>query len=541
MRECTIRCGAEFRSRHLWNTHQVETCLCFTIRTCVRMSRTGLLALWITTLVLVNELLITEPVGATEFHVSEQGKPTGKGTVAEPWDLGTALVAAGTVKPGDTVWLHAGTYRGGFVSKLTGKPGQPIVISGVPGERATIDARPRDEKDSALFSIQGADAIYRDFEVTCSDPLRQTKIPGPWPADIRRGNVDVRADRVSLVNLVLHDLATGVGFWSEGEGGEIAGCLIYNNGWNGPDRGHGHGIYAQNERGVKKIIDNVVFHQFGYGMQIYGSKKAKLKGFDIIGNIAFENGCLTRQKEHAPGIMMGGESPAEGIAVRDNVVVGGAIRLGYPWGTTNEDVICTGNYCDHGLVVRDFRKATVTNNTVVASSTVVSLEGAGRLLLAGHRWANNDYYLTDGRWGDCSVVEEGKSRGLTYAEWRKLTGFDFQSKFTKGPPSQLRVIVRPNLYEAGRAHVAILNPQSLPEVDIDLTQVLQKGQSFRIVSVKDFYGPEVVSGIFNGQPVRVSMRPITPPSPVGMPDEKLPVTEPHFAAFVVLPKVTGKL
>ncbi len=472
---------------------------------------------------------------AAEFHVTPTGTAKGTGSVAEPWDLATALVATETVKPGDTVWIHAGTYRGGFTSRLAGKPNQPVVVRGVRGDRVIIDTQPRDDRDNGLLLFLGPDAVYRDFEVTCSHPLRQTTIAGSWPADIRRGAVDVRGDRVSVVNLIVHDLGSGFGFWAEGEGGEVSGCIIYNNGWKGPDRGHGHAIYAQNARGTKRIVDNVLFHQFAYGIHVYGSEKASLKGFEIAGNIAFENGCLTGKDEHAPGIMVGGGSPVERAVVRDNVIVSGGIRLGYPWGTTSEDIVCTGNYCDMGLVVRDFRKATVTKNTVLASSTVASLEGAERLLVSGHRWADNDYYMSDGRWGDCSIVENGKSRGVTYAEWQRITGLDATSKFTKGSPSQLRVVVRPNAYEPGRANLAILNPASLPEVEVDLSQVLKKGQAFRIVSAKDFFGLELVSGVFSGDPIRISMQPAKTPPPVGMPDQVLPVTEPQFGAFVVLP------
>ena len=447
----------------------------------------------------------------------------------------TALAATDVVKPGDTVWLHAGTYRGGFVSRLSGRPGVPVVVRGERAGRVTIDTQPRDDKDNGLFLLLGADAVYRDFEVTCSHPKRETKIAGSWPEDIRRGNVDVRGDRISVVNLVVHDCASGFGFWAEGEGGEISGCLIYNNGWRGPDRGHGHAIYAQNAKGTKRIVDNVLFHQFAYGIHVYGSEKASLKGFEIDGNIAFENGCLTRKGDNAPGIMVGGASPAVRIAIRDNVVVGGGVRLGYPWGTTSEDVVCTGNYCE-GLVVRDFRKATIARNTIVAHSNVVQLEAAERLLLTGQRWNENDYYVTDGRWGECAVVEGSKSRGLTYDQWRTETGFDAKSTFTKGTPSKLRVIVRPNTHEPGRAHIAVQNPASLPEVEVDLSRVLSSGQKFRIVSVKDFFGPSLVTGVYAGKPVRVPMKPVTPPAPVGMPNAELPVTEPQFAAFIVLPE-----
>jgi hypothetical protein len=470
---------------------------------------------------------------ANEFHVAPVGTPQGKGSIDAPWDLATALAPPAAVQPGDTIWLDAGTYRGGFVARLAGRPDAPIVVRGEPKARVTIDTKPRDERDNGLFSVLGSDTIYRDFELTCSDPVRETKIAGSWPADIRRGTVDVHGSRIALVNLVVHDLSSGFGFWSEGEGGEISGCLIYNNGWRGPDRGHGHAIYVQNAQGTKRLVDNIVFHQFAYGIHAYGSKKASLKGIEVEGNIAFENGCLARTGDHSPGIMIGGESPAERIVIRDNVVSGGSIRVGYPWGPTNEDVVCTGNYCDNGFVLRDFRKATVTKNTLVASSTVASLEGAGKLLLAGLRWNENEYYVTDGRWGDCSFIENSKSRGLTFDEWRRETGFDAHSTFTKGSPTKVKVIVRPNACERGRAHVAVLNPAGLPEVDVDLSAVLEFGQRFEIVSAKDYFGPTVVSGTYEGKTVRLPMQPIRPAAPVGLANAELPVTEPQFAAFVV--------
>ncbi|HEX5103329.1 MAG TPA: hypothetical protein VFV87_05940 [Pirellulaceae bacterium] len=480
-------------------------------------------------------LLLIASSTAANFHVAPDGTARGDGSAAQPWDLATALAAEDVVRPGDTVWLHAGMYRGGFTSNLEGLPDNPIVVRGAHGERATIDTQPRDERDNGLLLLGGADVVFRDFEVTCSHPQRETKIGGSWPEDIRRGSVDIRGDRISAVNLVVHDCASGFGFWAEGEGGEISGCLIYYNGWKGPDRGHGHGIYTQNARGTKRIADNIVFHQFAYGIHAYGSEKASLTGFDVEGNICFENGCLTQPGDNAPGIMIGGATPAERIAVRDNVIVGGRIRLGYPWGVANEDVVCTGNYADQGLVVRDFHRATISKNTLVASSSVAGLEGAADLLLSGLKWNDNEYYVTDGRWGECSVVENGKSRGLSFAEWQKHTGFDANSTFTKGQPSKLRVFVRPNVHEPGRANIAIINPVGLAEVAVDLSGVLKPGEAFRIVSAKDFFGRPVLAGTYDGGAVRVPMKPVAPPAPVGMPAAELPMTEPHFAAFVVLP------
>lgn len=477
----------------------------------------------------------TNSLPADEFHVTPAGTTQGNGSTTEPWDLATALSPPCVVRPGDTIWLHGGTYRGGFTSRLAGTAAAPIVVRGAPGERVTIDTSPRDERDNGHLLLLGGDTVYRDFEVTCSHPARETTIAGSWPEDIRRGTVDVRGSRLSLVNLVVHDLGSGVGFWADGVGGEVSGCLIYNNGWRGPDRGHGHAIYAQNAKGTKRIVDNILFHQFAYGIHVYGSEKAPLKGFEIAGNIAFQNGCLSTSGENSPGIMVGGGSPAERIAIRDNTVVGGGIRLGYSWGTTSEDVICTGNYCE-GLVVRDFRRGEFSKNTVVAHSGVVQLEGAGKLLLSGHKWNLNDYYVTDGRWGQCAIIEDKTSRGLSFEEFRRVTGLDSKSTFTEGKPKDLRVIVRPNAHEPGRAHMAVLNPASLPEVEVDLSRVLKPGQSFRIVSAKDFFGPPLVRGVYEGRPVRVPMKAVAGPPPLGLDNAKLPVTEPQFAAFVVLPE-----
>jgi len=55
------------------------------------------------------------------------------------------------------------------------------------------------------------------------------------------------------------------------------------------------------------------------------------------------------------------------------------------------------------------------------------------------------------------------------------------------------------------------------------------------MSAKDYFGPSIVSGIYDGKYVRIPMQPIRPPAPVGLADVELPITEPHFAAFVVLP------
>jgi hypothetical protein len=94
-------------------------------------------------------------VAANEWHVSPDGTARGDGSRQAPWDLATALAATERVAAGDTVWLHGGTYRGGFESRLTGNADAPVTVRHAAGERATIDCRPRDAQDNGLFAVSG--------------------------------------------------------------------------------------------------------------------------------------------------------------------------------------------------------------------------------------------------------------------------------------------------------------------------------------------------------------------------------------------------
>ncbi|MGH7139245.1 MAG: hypothetical protein ACREHD_26160, partial [Pirellulales bacterium] len=118
-------------------------------------------------------------------------------------------------------------------------------------------------------------------------------------------------------------------------------------------------------------------------------------------------------------------------------------------------------------------------------------------------------------------------------DWRQATGFDAASTFER-KPTGTRVFVRPNLYELGRAHVAIYNWDRAETVEIDLSGVLKTGDRYRLVSAQDFFGEPLLSGVYDGGPLRLAMRPRKAAAPVGMSDFEPPATEPEFGAYVVL-------
>src|SRR5262249_51158074 len=74
-------------------------------------------------------------------------------------------------------------------------------------------------------------------------------------------------------------------------------------------------------------------------------------------------------------------------------------------------------------------------------------------------------------------------------------------------PAGVRVFVRPNLYEPGRAHVAIYNWDLLAQVPVDLSSVgLNVGDAFEVRDAQNFYGTPVVTGTYNGALVNFPMR-----------------------------------
>ena len=477
---------------------------------------------------------------AGEHFVSPDGKPDGAGTKDSPWNLATALAGAkGKVQPGDTVWLLGGTYKGTFQSTLKGLKDAPIIVRGVAGQRVTIDCQPPEGKNtSCQFIVLGEWAVFRDFEVMHSGKTRFTKETGSSPKDINRGRANCLGANIKFINLVVHDCDEGFGFWSNGEGGEIYGCIVYNNGWDAPDRGHGHAIYTQNKTGIKRLVDNIMFNQFSYGIHAYGSEKAFINGFHIEGNVSFNNGAAKGVDSRNPGILVGGGSPSENITVIGNYTYctgysGTSLMLGY--GAQNKDAVVKDNYFVGPASVRRWGKLTLTGNTFISPGAVLSLELPKEGGLGQYEMDKNTYVRMTGGAKPFGLIENKQDRGGDFAQWQKDTQLDRNSTFQPAAPTGVKVFVRANQHEPGRANVIVYNWDRKDSVEVDLKDSLKPGAKYRVVSAQDFYGPAVAEGTYDGRPVRLPMKDYRAPSPIGKEDYQPPATGPEFNVFVVVP------
>ena len=303
---------------------------------------------------------------AAEWYIGPKGTPQGAGTRESPWDIESALLGNPAVRPGDTVYLLAGTYRRrpkeNFEVRLAGAEGKPVHVRPAPRERAIIDG-------GLLVQEPAAHLWIRELEILVTEPQPEKPVgPGSHPEGFTRpwGGVHTQNDperggrHCKFINLVIHDCRQGMSLWAGTRHVEVYGCLIYDNGWKAVDRGHGHGIYTQNKEDVQTVADCIFAGgpDGTYGLHAYGSAKAYVDNYLVEGNILY----------HCGPLMIGGGRPSRHIRVLNNCLYGASLRLGR--GAPSEDCEVRGNVVVNGeLSIVRFKEVARDDNLVLGEKT----------------------------------------------------------------------------------------------------------------------------------------------------------------------------
>jgi hypothetical protein len=316
----------------------------------------------------------------------------------------------------------------GRATRCGSSAGRGNLFASAPCPRATIDGGLSILPPSTYLEI-------RDLEITVSEPRPAAPVPpDPTYRNVNRpwGGLNVNTGTgCKFINLVIHDNSQGVSWWSASRDSELYGCIIYDNGWAGTDRGHGHAIYTQNADGTKTIADCILTGGHGYTLHAYGSSRADVDNYLVAGNIVYA----------ADTFLIGGGKPSHNIRVHDNILYGVAMQLGYS-APRNEDCEVLDNVIvDADLRINRFERVTEERNLVLA---------------------------------------RGDAR-----------------------PKGVRAILRPNTYDSRRAHLAVLNWERRPEVEVDAGAFLQAGEVYRLLDPHDVFGAPVRSGTADGRPIRV--------------------------------------
>jgi hypothetical protein len=435
-------------------------------------------------------LLAESAAPAGVFHVSPSGAPSGNGSSLAPWDLATALHQPPAVQPGDTIWLHRGIYYGSFISNLNGTAAHPILLRPFPGEGAAIDGG--NSQQDPILLVRGSYVWYWGFEIYSSDPVRSIADSGSSPpvSSLPRGLCLTTEQSYptygnKFINMILHDGFGGFSAWMPANT-ELYGSVIYNNGWDAPDRPHGHGIYIQNQAGdERRSIANIVWGSFENNIQAYGTQ--------YIDDFYFEKNIIFKHQGDGRDLLIGGgNGPAHRARVLSNYTYEPSsvrnVDLGWePYGKGIDSALVTGNFFLGGEM---YMQGPITN-TVVSQNVFYSLYNVG--------FSGADSLL---------------------------------NTFLDTPPADT-VIVIPNAYEPGRANVAVYNWSLKPFVSLDVSGVLSPGDFFEVSDAQNYFGPPAASGIYGGGSIVVPMTGLVAVSPIGKPGSRVH-TAPRFAAFVVL-------
>jgi hypothetical protein len=286
--------------------------------------------------------------------------------------------------------------------------------------------------------------------------------------------------------------------------------------------------------GTKLIMDNVFFNNMAYGIHVYaGPTDGTQRNVHVIGNVSFNNGTISTRYAAKGNIIIGADSPDEGMQAVDNLLylsgnVGENLRVGYT--ASNKDVLVTGNTVWGGgtaFVVGQWQSATVTGNMMGGSADMVSLLNNP----GSYSWTGNNYYRNAG----ASAWHTAAGSGMPLADWKQSTGLGSNDQAVSDVPSDTKVFVRPNKYEAGRATVVVYNWGSQSSISANLSGVLRAGQKYEVRNVQNMYGAAVASGTFSGSSISIPMGGVNAPARLGRTTPTPPKTGPNFDAFEVIP------
>jgi len=513
---------------------------------------------------------------AADWYAAPWGTPGGNGSFNNPWDLQTALdpslqpLPPGRVQAGDTVWLRGGVYVPqqtcgdglfNFCCRLQGTQAQPTVVRGYPSDaqRPTIDGGVR-QGNIAIIHVRNSYVHFREFEIM-SSALDHSAVCGccpppcppcsSLPSDIEPAMAfHVHSDPnepvvgLKFINLVIHDTATPFYLHENSDGAEVYGCMIYYNGWHTVcesgawERGHGHGIYMENDDATpKKAVDNIVFGQFGSGIVGYSVSVGQLNDIHVEGNIVFNNGVLTTLFERYE------------YGYQDNIGVGDA-----PPPVEAVDPVLLNNYSyftpagfegGRSGGRSQLGHAGTSVNAVATGNYFVAQDGRCLLFLAPNSSDPNAVIQNNVFYGStCSDKDEEWDTLGPYRGWQHNNSF-FQAAPTlcyPDPPvpplpTGVQSFVRPNLYEPGRGHVVVYNWENDPNVPVDVSSVLQPGDTYILLDVQNYFGLPVKSGVYGGATISIPMPNENAPLsiPWGTPDRAPPKHTPRqFGAFVII-------
>lgn len=482
----------------------------------------------------VAGLLLAAPAWATTWTVT----PSSSLTLAQAFAGNN-----GQIKAGDTVVVQAGRYPGHFIETVNGVTFKGVGLPQIDGNWPWVGDIPQ-----AMLVILGNDVTVQGFEIT--DTGTDTRVwltssdDDPANANVRRRNgVFTYGARLRLIDNVIHDGANGLGAWDQCVDCQFSGNVIYNNGFQAPDRGHGHGIYTQNTTGHKTFSLTATFNNFGYGIQQYGSSSAHQDHY------IWQNLLIWNQTA-----LFGGNTPLVDLTVSDSHFYRANLSLGYG-NPDNSGVTIQGSTFWGTTFNLSLSKAvTVARNLFTAVGqqylAAVFLNGTGNVP-ADYTWTANQYYQPQTDIGNMAYVRTNRPLDCFYywfatttpgygycpapQAWQQTLGWDPTGTWHPEPkPSGVNLTVLADPYDVTRHTVVIENWDSAPVVTVDVSGWgWMTGQAYRWRNLSDYFVDTQTPTYDGSGRISLSMLNHTVAKPYGYPTALGPDTFPQFGAFLL--------
>ena len=320
-------------------------------------------------------------------HAENPGKSTGNGSLDSPWDLQTALSQAyGVVRDGDTILLHQGVFSGRFISTIHSKSSlNKIIVSAYKNDKVVLNGNVISNNNAVLI-VKGSNVIFKNFEITFhGDFYRHEDAVGFKHVS---GISHLDGENCEFINLKIHNNpGSGIGSWKRTGGTIIMECTIYNNGYDGK-RGHGVGIYVQNQSDkTRLILNNTIFNNYYKGIEVWsatsGTNFEFVKNITLKHNVIFNNGVPAGV--HKDNVIIAsndakGVNIAKNIKLNNNILyhnidfssqqnfgAGASLTLGYNSKALVEDIEVKHNIIlgrNNALNFTHVKSLNFSNNTV---------------------------------------------------------------------------------------------------------------------------------------------------------------------------------
>lgn len=394
-------------------------------------------------------------------------------------------------------YIDGGITTGDLVLDESGRPGDAEVWTNAPGEHAVVRGSPiLDGNHIVLRENTTGSLVFED--------INQDRDLNA--GEKRESGLEVNGEDCLVVNVRFYNLGSNT-LAHAAERAELIGCHFINTGWDQPgDRGHGHGIYPQNEsgKGRKRIAGCIIGNNYGSGFHLFGGSTLKVDDVDLEDSILFQGSSPSDQVPiNAPVRITAEPGRIDGVAIRRCFIHqgfeypsdGGYANTSIALGSGNEDqgdLELTDNVTAGSLVFNDrFDFLRVRGNRFHAIANK-NVQGAAWASLAVELYADANPGVTKNNAFKAVYVDN------YYDEYAEGTNVGMPGSV----PNDVRAYPLPEL---GRGHVAIFNWQDNNTVPVDVSKICAVGERYFIWDAEAPGDVPLQVFTYDGQPVYFDM------------------------------------